>query len=231
MEKNIKIGIGSGVLLFGIFLYIFFGTDLYRFYSNSSAANEPNLHIGSRVLVSSLIKPKRLDFVCFKYTDSFWGNNKRIHRLVGVPKDTLEIREGVLFVNNQNIDSTLLLAHSYKTTLKTAKKLDKNNELIYIQNDQLYHYTSSTDSVLIFLSNPVAKKYKLEKHKQITPKGDYDISIFEQFQVNWNIDNFGPLILKEKEYFVLGDNRHNAYDSRYTGIINESAIIGKATPL
>ena len=37
------------------------------------------------------------------------------------------------------------------------------------------------------------------------------------------------VVLGENEYFVLGDNRNNSYDSRYeqVGIVNKSSIIGK----
>jgi signal peptidase I len=72
----------------------------------------------------------------------------------------------------------------------------------------------------------------------------------------WNIDNYGPLripspgekimvtrfnyklyhnipgiregeqVLKEKLYFVMGDNRHGAEDSRYIGFIPHSNMIG-----
>ena len=37
------------------------------------------------------------------------------------------------------------------------------------------------------------------------------------------------IVLGENEYFVLGDNRNNSYDSRYeqVGIVNKSSIIGK----
>ncbi|MEX0596207.1 MAG: signal peptidase I [Candidatus Paceibacterota bacterium] len=35
------------------------------------------------------------------------------------------------------------------------------------------------------------------------------------------------VILKEDQYFVLGDNRGNSSDSRYWGLVNQSYIVGK----
>jgi signal peptidase I len=40
---------------------------------------------------------------------------------------------------------------------------------------------------------------------------------------------WGPLVVPESQLFVLGDNRHNAYDSRYWGFVPVSRIRG--TPL
>ncbi|WP_299214538.1 signal peptidase I [uncultured Aquimarina sp.] len=228
MDKNSKILLGTLLFVVSIFLYIAFGTDVYRFYTNSSAANEPNLPINSKVVVSIFIKPKRLDFVCYKHTDSLWGNNKRIHRLVGIPNDTLEIKNGVLYVNRKNVDSIINLVHSYKIQEKVAKKLAQNKELITLFDDRSY-YQSNNDSVIAFMSDRIAKRNNLESFKQIISKGKIDQHIKNQFGMNWNIDNFGPLVLKEKEYFVIGDNRHNSEDSRMIGIIDESKIIGKAT--
>ena len=36
------------------------------------------------------------------------------------------------------------------------------------------------------------------------------------------------VLVKEKLYFLMGDNRSNAVDSRYTGLVTESNIIGSA---
>ncbi|MEX0936080.1 MAG: signal peptidase I, partial [Gemmatimonadota bacterium] len=40
-------------------------------------------------------------------------------------------------------------------------------------------------------------------------------------------DNWGPLIVPEHRYFVLGDNRDNSEDSRYWGFVRREAIEGR----
>ena len=41
-------------------------------------------------------------------------------------------------------------------------------------------------------------------------------------------DNFGPHVVPENQYFVLGDNWDNSYDSRYWGYVPRDMILGKA---
>ncbi len=41
------------------------------------------------------------------------------------------------------------------------------------------------------------------------------------------ISNFGPLVVIEDHYFVLGDNRTNSLDSRFLGLVDRREIFGK----
>jgi signal peptidase I len=41
--------------------------------------------------------------------------------------------------------------------------------------------------------------------------------------------SFGPLEVASGQYFLIGDNRDNSFDSRYFGPVTRQRIIGRAT--
>jgi signal peptidase I len=54
------------------------------------------------------------------------------------------------------------------------------------------------------------------------------VRLYETYISNQGGRSWGPEVIGEFEYFVLGDNRDNSSDSRSWGMLDGNAIIGKA---
>lgn len=91
----------------------------------------------------------------------------------------------------------------------------------------------------IFINNKPLKYEILKKESIVTEdtEGLGDIIAIEsgfglQHTVSYAsaksiISNFGPLIVSEDHYFVLGDNRYNSLDSRFLGQVPRQHVYGK----
>jgi signal peptidase I len=131
-----------------------------------------------------------------------------VKRCVGVPGDTLEVRNGYIFTNGvQNvIPDRGHLQFSYEVTVKEGKGFDRNimeqlrtrfdiTDGIYGTNDNRIIIPAATDEAIAkFKNHPsVASVTKI-----INPKGERDSGIFPHDpSYSWNNDFFGPLYIPE----------------------------------
>jgi signal peptidase I len=210
------------VFVLGVVQLVLWSFDLLRFYNYPTVANEPNLKLNSKFVWSSIAKPERLDFICFKAHNEEFGKYEAAMRLVGLPKDIIEIKSGDLFVNGQFIDNQIDLRRLYVC--------DKNSFLKNIQPKAqemgFEYYYITVDSFQIFMDDSFVKKENLKVERKVKLKDESESSIKLRYNEDWNADNFGPLKLPENMYFVMGDNRENSYDSRYLGLVSKEDILG-----
>ncbi|MBD3610084.1 MAG: signal peptidase I [Gammaproteobacteria bacterium] len=130
--------------------------------------------------------PRAGDVVVF---ESPQGNKRLVKRVIGLPGDTLSMRNNRVFINGQKTDYSL----------------------------------QGQSAVAMYWKGEARPPFLLEEQLGDTP---HPIAI--QFDDYTSYQNFGPLTVPDKHYFVLGDNRDNSADSRRFGMVHEDLIDGKA---
>jgi signal peptidase I len=138
---------------------------------------------GTEVKLPGYDEPGRGDIIVFR------GHHEPIDlvkRLVGMPGDTLAMRDGVLFLNGAAMDEPYA-RHSYPEG-------DSGHLWMEWQKQFLVDGTSAAT---------------------YTPTRD----------------NWGPIVVPQDRYFVLGDNRDESLDSRYWGFIRPQQVKGRAVAL
>ena len=217
MKKSYWILVILGIVAIAAGLFFFSQQRIARYYTITSTANEPGLRLHSKYLTSSLITPEKLDFVVFNFKHEITGDGQWVYRLIAEAGDTLQIKDAITYVNGVNTDASLKLKHSYILSEKEFHIVEKSN---------LHHesYLIAKNQYLAHLPDSFA----LSKNFSSTKKNinQVDDSILKKYSEPWNKDEFGPYIIPEGAFFVMGDNRHNALDSRYIGVIQVSEIVG-----
>jgi signal peptidase I len=88
---------------------------------------EPNLQTGERVLASKFSywfgMPRRGDVVIFKYPVD--PKKNYVKRVVGLPGDTVEIRDGVVYVNGGRLTETYKINEAHGSYGPETVKSDK----------------------------------------------------------------------------------------------------------
>jgi signal peptidase I len=126
-----------------------------------------------------LREPRRGDVIVFSPPHE--PEKNYVKRLVGLPGDTLQMRDKVLHRNGRPV------AEPY------ARYIDRAGDAVHPgMGWQSNHLIAST-----------RRGYHPSR------------------------DNWGPLVVPERQYFVLGDNRDNSEDSRYWGFVDRSSIRGR----
>lgn len=193
-------------------------TKIFGIYSIPTEANQPALNPGDHIFVSRLVTDRFYKFISFTQP----AVPLSMFRCVGLPGDIVEIKSGVVFRNGQILNEE----NVWNEYIIQQSQLD--NIMGYVE-EKKYPFTSlGGNTYRITISKKELRQYKLDLKQFVVEKDFVNEMIEKAFPgTHYNEDNFGPVKIPANSYFVLGDNRHNAADSRYIGFINENEI--KAT--
>lgn len=236
MLKKLLITAGLLLGLVAAALIIARVTGYLAVYKMPTPANEPGLRTGETYGVTKFLHPELKRFITYKsaYKDAMLvpmgveqpGANY-VNRLCGLPGDKIQMKNGVLFVNNKNFDLDIDLYQEYKIAAKDIDKIEQEDAYADKNIPQLVG--TNGDSVFVTFNRALYNKY--HEKVNLVPFFINDTSAQGAFKwLNkrslWTVDNFGPLTIPKDSCFVLGDNRHNALDSRYAGFVAIKDITG-----
>jgi signal peptidase I len=184
-------------LVLTVFFLILIRSFLVQTFVITSGSMEDTLLVGDFLMVNRLAlgtrlpgtqistpgysEPRRGEVVVFDPPHE--EGIKLVKRLVGMPGDTLEMREKDFFINGQLQDEPYV-------ELRDPMGGDEDPSMVW----QLDYLVSDVDRSSYLPSR----------------------------------DTWGPIVVPEGHYFMLGDNRDYSLDSRYWGLVERWRLEGKA---
>jgi signal peptidase I len=163
--------------------------------------------IGGRILGHL---PKRGDVVVFRHP---MENSDLIKRVIGLPGDTIEVREGAVILNGRPLTRKPLSPYKLAISANTPCKVvpPASPAVIQIGSQQFCLFPA---------------------YRETLPGGP-TYTVLDQAATE--SDNFGPVRVPSDHVFLMGDNRDDSLDSRYSAaeggiaMVPTENLIGRAT--
>lgn len=173
-----------------------------------------------------------------------------IKRCVGLPGDTLQLKEAAVFINSQKQASPEKIQHAYALSggkeqilsVEEYRKTQGASDRSFQRKDfSITLYSESKQDSVIWSTNEWGPLVIPKKGMYVTFAKEnwilyqnilkqYEGATLEKKGTNFYINGQkkSGFRFQNDYYFLLGDNRHDSADSRYWGLVPEENILGKA---
>lgn len=207
-------------------------SNMLQFYHAATSAMSPTIEVNDYIFSTNLVKPKRNDILVFRrITDEYDGVETPggaitvMYRLLATGGEKIELKNGIAYVNGVLADDSSGLKFSYRFAADKAEAVLSAIQPVsegFLERD----WISAGNNEIALLTWP---QYAAAS-KITTLVKMYDEPATQLYQSNdfkpWSINNYGPVTVPAGCYFVLGDNRHAARDSRFIGPVNAKDVTG-----
>lgn len=169
-----------------------------NFASIPTASMAPALQVGDVLAFKKVEKVNRGEIIIFRHPDEI--GTLYIKRCIGMPGNSLQIKNGLVYINDDTLKNTYPL--KYKYIIFTNGKSINPRLFEELKIDE--HYKIGIDNYLAHLTLNQAKelrKLALIKEVEISIKnnGEGDIMIFpDTYKERWNADFYGKIYIPKK---------------------------------
>lgn len=206
------------IYFIAVIFVLLFNSMVIQAYKIPSNSMEPTLKENSRVLVNKLNYGPKYPFTDMRIFDAT-SNIRRGDIVVFMSKEYLE--KNRLFRLLSNL--TYTLTFSLVDLSNIVKHYDNDiyiKRVIGIPNDVIKY--SIVNGKVIVLVNGVPEKKVIEDDYLLIEETEKNSPLLSSMILK------KEYIVKEGEFYVLGDNRIQSFDSRVFGSISKKQIIGKS---
>lgn len=175
--------------------------------------------------------PERNEIIVFRYPGElnqlkddkieFW-----VKRCIGIPGDKVEIKNKVIFVNDEESP----IPHEIKYSINPLKTEGKKIQSIYPPNsnwneDNYGPIVIPQKGDRIFLTPENIEEWRALINREI----GREVVEIEQNEIKIEGKIVNSYTIAKDYYFMVGDNRDNSLDSRFWGFVPRENIVG--TPI
>ncbi|MCU0335011.1 MAG: signal peptidase I [Chitinophagaceae bacterium] len=190
-----------------------------------SPSQMPELVPGTMIIGGNLQAATTGRFVLFRVHDEVEQQQAiYLFRCVAQEGDTVQLRSGRCYVNGRMIDDSSKIWLTYE--LETERPLELL-EAYGDRNDQIF--PGERLSVPLSPVEAAALRRRLTKFESLKLQ-DYPLraetSWLARIDSSASINDCNAFVIPARHLFVLGANRHNARDSRFTGPIHQDSVVG-----
>ncbi len=219
--------ITDAIIYAGIFVFLVIRPFVIQTFVIPSGSMVKTLLVHDYIVANKMIyrysEPQHGDIIVFKPPQAAVGDGDRdatdfIKRLIGMPGDTIEVKNNILYRNGQKVEEPYkFFSRSLDSKGATFEELTPEGiDAVMWPDFKLVEYNGKPFPVNVS-GMMVNDKGMFAPQYQAT-------SLDEAAKLR----SLPPMKIPPGYYFMMGDNRFGSLDSRFWGLIQRDDIIGRA---